>query len=194
MNPQYRALVEKVDGFAQQALQRRRQDMACRAGCDGCCHLLLEVSPVEAEVVRAALKALPQTRQDSIRKRAEAADPAAPRCPMLDETGQCEVYEARPLVCRTQGLALSYPEGVIPPEAVSARAGEADVTWCPLNFTEAPPAAADVLDAERVDQMLALINHCHAEQTEGDPHERTPLVAIARGADVLTLDDGEHHG
>jgi Fe-S-cluster containining protein len=126
------------------------------------------------------------------------ADPAvegvglAVRCVMLEDDGTCAVYDARPLVCRTQGHALRYPAGVVPEEAVRARgrraapnvrhapdatAGPDAITWCPLNYTGAPPRAEDVLDAARVDALLALIDHRY-----GAASERVTLVALAAEA------------
>ena len=89
----------------------------------------------------------------------------------------CAVYAARPLVCRTQGLPLHYPGGVIPGAALLR--GLRDVTCCPLNFQSQRPSPADILDAERVDQMLALVNLAHARDRGLDPLARQPLRALA---------------
>ena len=151
MSAEYRALVEKVDAFAAEAAARA--DLRCRAGCSSCCHVELELCDVEAAVIEVAIRGLPEARRRALRGR-----PRSDACPLLDDEGRCEVYEARPLVCRTQGLALRYPAGTVPVEAVMGRAGDAEVTWCPLNFTERGPGPAEVLDAERVDVMLALVN------------------------------------
>ena len=74
---------------------------------------------------------------------------------------------------------LDNPHGLIPPSALRARAGGADVTWCPLNYQAAPPGAQDVLDAERVDQILALVNHRYAAERGLEPLERVALSALA---------------
>jgi hypothetical protein len=101
---------------------------------------------------------------------------------MLEEDGRCAIYPHRPLVCRTQGLPLRYPEGVIPALAVLARGrdGGDPITWCPLNFREHPPDAGDVLDAERVDAMLALSDR----EAGGRPGARTSLRALAAETSV----------
>lgn len=178
---EYLALRDKVDVFADGVQQRRAADMLCRRGCAGCCQVELSVCAVEAAAIRAQLDALDEPERAELRARAGAV-PAAPRCVMLGEDDACAIYAARPLVCRSQGLPLRYPAELIPEQSVRARAGAAAVTWCPLNFTEAaqrPPAAADVLDAERVDQALALINRRYTERTAADPLERTALRALA---------------
>lgn len=182
---EYLALRDKVDAFADGVQQRRAADMQCRRGCAGCCHVGLSVCAVEAAAIRAQLDALDEPTRAELRARARTEPSAspAPRCVMLGADDACAIYAARPLVCRSQGLPLRYPAELIPEQSVRARAGTGSVTWCPLNFTEAahrPPAAADVLDAERVDQALALINRRHAERTGAEPLQRTSLRVLAR--------------
>lgn len=180
----HRALVARVDEFERGVRARRAADMACRAGCSACCHAQLTVCDVEAELVRESLAALDDEARARLAARAEASAErnATDACVLLEDDGRCAVYEGRPLVCRTQGLPLRYPEGVVPVEAVLARArGTGDpLTWCPLNFEGAPPSPEDVLDAERVDAMLALSNRGHAGATEGDSERRTALMDLAR--------------
>lgn len=181
---EYDALVEKVDAFAQGVSGRREADMACRAGCTGCCHVQLGVSSVEAAAIREHLASLPAEPRSALAARAAGHRPDGPDAPcvMLGDDGRCAIYPARPLVCRTQGLPLLYEGGLVPAEAVLGRSERGDVTWCPLNFTEAPPEPADVLDADRIDQMLALVNRrfvADGRDEEGDPTERIALVTLA---------------
>lgn len=173
----HRALLAKVDAFERAARARRAESMACRAGCSACCHAKLTVCDVEAEIVREGLGALDAPARAALAARVGRSPD---RCVMLEDDGRCAVYASRPLVCRTQGLALRYPEGTIPVEAVLARGrGGADaLTWCPLNFQDAPPRSEDVLDAERVDAMLALSNR----DAGGDPGRRTSLDVLAEEA------------
>jgi hypothetical protein len=146
-------LSAKVDAFAASAASGGQ--LACRRGCSACCEVELTVSPLEAERVDAALAALPVAALAAVRARVD--DPPG-RCVMLGPEGACAVYEARPLVCRSQGLALRYPAGTMRPDAVRAEAEDgSEVTWCPLNYRERPPAPSEVLDAERVDVLLALL-------------------------------------
>jgi hypothetical protein len=190
MSAEYAALVAKVEAFTSAALERRRADMACRSGCDACCHTWLTVSAVEAAAARAGVERLSAEQRARLAERGRrelAREQAgeAPRCAMLSDDGRCDIYEARPLVCRTQGHALRYPSGFVPAEAVRSRSAAGEVTHCPLNFTGRAPDGADVLDAERVDQILALVNHRHALASGGDPRERKELSVLAAEADVL---------
>lgn len=164
MSDAYLALVDKLAVFTGAALERRRADMACKSGCDACCQVWLSVSQVESDAIRVGLAALtPEIRAAVVARgereqRREAESAATPRCAMLAPDGSCVIYAERPLVCRTQGFALRYPPGFIPEASVRARTSTGEVTHCPLNFTHAAPLAEDVLDAERVDTLLAVVN------------------------------------
>lgn len=184
-------MVAKVAAFTDATSGRRKADITCSAGCSSCCHAWLTVSAVEADELTLALSGLPDDAREAIRERGdrelsrEARGEAPPRCAMLDVDGRCGVYEARPLVCRTQGHALRYPSGVIPVETVTRKTTNGDVTWCPLNYDTRAPHAEDVLDAERVDQILAVVAERH-EAAHGVPrHTRYALSALAAERDVL---------
>ncbi len=171
----HRALVRKVDAFERDVRSRRASDMACRSGCSACCRVQLTVCDVEAALVREGLAMLDADARTRLDARLDAEGAA---CVFLEGDGRCAVYASRPLVCRTQGLPLRYPTGTLPVEATLARGrgtGE-PITWCPLNFTQASPGADDVLDAARVDAMLALSNR----EAGGHPERRTALADLAR--------------
>jgi Fe-S-cluster containining protein len=176
MLAEYAALVAKVDAFTRAAFDAGRASMACRRGCSSCCEVSLTVNHVEAAALRQALERLDAGAHARITARASKD---TGRCVMLDDDGSCAVYAARPLVCRTQGFALRYPPGFIPAGAVRARSSAGEVTHCPLNFTEHAPEAAHVLDAERVDQILALVNVRFAREHGLDPEARHPLRELA---------------
>ena len=207
---EYQALVTKVEGFLAGVAARRSSDLACKRGCDACCHAWLSVSPVEAERVRAGLAALSAEQRASVRERGRRelarerlhtesgtpepagfcsrAEPRAsteagapPRCALLEDDGSCAIYGDRPLVCRSQGHALRYPADFVPEAAVRLRTKSGDVTWCPLNYTDAAPRSEDVLDAERVDQILALVGRRHAP-SEAAALQRTRLSELAANA------------
>lgn len=173
-HPEYAAVRAKVDAFTSAVETRRRSDLACGPGCAACCHVELEVCDVEAEAIREAVAALDSETRDRLDARARRRSPGDP-CVMLDRD-RCVIYEARPLVCRTQGHALRYPRGTIPEAAVRASAPDSDVTCCPLNYRERAPHPEDVLDAERVDVLLALVNRRASDR----PLSRTSLVALAK--------------
>lgn len=70
----------------------------CRPGCASCC-ISFAVLPIEAAILQGAIAGLPRP--------SSPARPAENVCPLL--VGDlCSVYAARPVICRTQGLALAY--------------------------------------------------------------------------------------
>lgn len=194
MDGEYRALVEKISGFTAALEKTLAQDMVCRAGCDGCCQVWLAPSQVEADALRNALASMSVEARTRIAERGrrelarEATAGSSPRCALLDDDGRCEAYDARPLVCRTQGHALRYPAGVIPESAIRKRLPQGEVTACSLNFERAMPSAEHSIDAERIDQLLALINRRYCDAKGLDPLARHPISRLAAECDVLACD------
>ena len=135
----------------------------CRRGCSSCCVDDLTVFEVEADRIRDAFPEL-----------LEAGQPGpAGACAFLDYDGACRVYEARPYVCRTQGLPLRWFEEDEEEEVVELR----DI--CPLNAEEVAP---ETLDDEACwtigpfEERLAALQ----EEADGGAMLRTPLRALFR--------------
>lgn len=85
--------------------------LACRAGCDACCHLHVMVPPGVPEAIARHLVAhlsppLLTALKAELQKATDAGqgvpDPSKLhyRCPLLGIDGLCTVYEVRPLTCR----------------------------------------------------------------------------------------------
>ncbi len=70
----------------------------CKKGCFSCCKDNLEVFGIEAEYIR--------KNQSALLKNNSPASIGA--CAFLDEEGGCRIYDARPFVCRTHGVPISY--------------------------------------------------------------------------------------
>jgi len=88
-------------------MERSHGAWPCRAGCDACCRSLgaiPSVTEAELELLWPAIHTLPDAQE--ILDRIERLSPLPPIvCPLLDrDTGQCRVYEARPIACRTYGF------------------------------------------------------------------------------------------
>ncbi|EWY36044.1 hypothetical protein N825_31755 [Skermanella stibiiresistens SB22] len=92
-----------------------RQPVACRMGCDHCCHLYVSATAPELMVIAEHVAAWPDERRDALRSRLDAAlavtrglSPVervrlSHPCPMLEATpqgGVCGIYSVRPLNCR----------------------------------------------------------------------------------------------
>lgn len=154
-----RALHAAIDRRVAQLLPRHGSRLRCRVGCASCCVDGLTVFAVEAARVEVEHPGLLADGQ-----------PSARGCAFLDEAGACRIYDARPYVCRTQGLPLRWIE----------RAHERrDI--CPLN-EEGPPlevlAPEDCWVIGPVEARLQLLQRL-AQGPEGEL-ERRPLRGLFR--------------
>jgi hypothetical protein len=164
----YRTLLAQVDQLCARIGADYPEQIACRAGCSGCC-ILQGVLPVEAAGLALAIGQLPGPDAESLRRRLAAAAGEA-SCPLLADD-RCALYAARPIICRTHGLPLLIEDEHGP-----------RVDRCPLNFTglNALPGAA-VIRLETLNRALVAANahflaSCFAA---GDLPERIPLKQIA---------------
>lgn len=87
--------------------------IACRPGCDFCCHNQVEVTPLEALAIGNFIQLLPVDERTCLQDRIQTSlasragktrhDIARSRqqfpCPFLSQ-GLCAIYPVRPLVCR----------------------------------------------------------------------------------------------
>ena len=114
-----------------------RPDWPCRAGCDHCCRHLAaipEVTEPEWNLLSAGLLALPAGIQEGVIQRMQAIETSSYpfTCPLLDSSsGQCLVYQERPLACRIYGFYVERGEGLYCGQIHSlAESGQLqDVVW-----------------------------------------------------------------
>lgn len=128
--------IQIVDHTMAEAVRKSGSWLACRIGCTECCIGPFPITQLDALRLRQGLRALtlsdPQ-RATRVRERAHAsadrlrqsypnetlrtvleADEAGADepCPALDpETGACDLYDARPVTCRTFGPAVNLGAG-----------------------------------------------------------------------------------
>lgn len=91
-------LHDAVDALTAPMWRAHAERIRCGRGCAGCCVDELSVVWPEAERIR--------RRYPALLREAVPHPPGA--CAFLDPEGACRVYEARPYVCRTQGLPLRW--------------------------------------------------------------------------------------
>ncbi|MDQ3233069.1 MAG: YkgJ family cysteine cluster protein, partial [Pseudobdellovibrionaceae bacterium] len=99
----YLDLVAKVDAKAEEFQQRYANQLQCRKGCSSCCLPGLTVFAVERNSIRDWLLQRPELAE-KLQKQPEKAG----ACRFLDAEGSCQIYPVRPIICRTQGLPLSF--------------------------------------------------------------------------------------
>ncbi|MEZ4467047.1 MAG: YkgJ family cysteine cluster protein [bacterium] len=149
---EHAALLAKVDAFSAAVVAGQGPWLACRRGCDGCCRLRRTAWAVEVDALRAHVQTLsPDVQAALSARRSDPAVVAGERCVFLDPDGACAVYDARPVICRTHGPAVSSADG--------------GVQWCDLGFggldvagvvERVPPGS--ILDLDRLNTLLAVVN------------------------------------
>lgn len=149
----YLALIDKTAAFSSSVSQRYPGAITCRAGCAACCSAQFSVTAIEAAAIRRQLAQLDEKTRERLRQRAQALQPGA-SCPALDAELRCEIYAARPVICRTHGLAIRYSDG-------GGKRNLPVLDACDLNFNEIALDDLDpqlVLDQRTLSTMLAAIN------------------------------------
>lgn len=135
--PLDKLLLARIDRGIEQARLNAGEALRCKRGCFHCCLGPFPITQADAFRLRAGFARLPEEQRQRVRdKAAEVAARLPDRqagdwlfdrdwqllpCPALDlETGSCELYEHRPVACRTYGSAIRL-------DGVSLRT-------CPLNY------------------------------------------------------------
>lgn len=148
-------LVAAVEATLTGAAEWWQQHIRCRVGCTPCCIGPFDITVLDAARLLRGLAERPEVAAAVGRRARQAWDGMAPGfpgdatlgiladddearqaffarfgdvpCPALDPgTGACDLYEHRPLSCRTFGLPVRY--------------GEERLAPCELNFRAASPA------------------------------------------------------
>lgn len=133
-------LQENASEFFDKIQKKHSVVMECKAGCFKCCMTDISVFEIEADRITDWFSALNESSKvDLLKKWNGPVEKGA--CTFLYE-GQCSIYEARPLICRTQGLPLYVATDNV-------------LDYCPLNFKEGDPEKADWLNLERMNTLLS---------------------------------------
>ena len=111
---EYFAIRDELDRHCAGLYKLHAPHLNCKAGCDSCC-MDFRIFPVEFYAIK-------QQAGDELKKAMSPASESG--CPFL-VNHRCVIYDARPIICRTQGLPLLYM-------------GEEqwELSACELNFTD----------------------------------------------------------
>lgn len=114
----YENLTTEIDRRIKELIhQPFSANLQCRPGCSDCC-IAFSVLPLEAAILREALS---RTQRPVLTLLLEN------RCVFLQENDLCSLYERRPVLCRTQGMALAY---------LDEESKTVEVSACQYNFSE----------------------------------------------------------
>jgi Fe-S-cluster containining protein len=124
----YKRVLRQADEFFDAVMRSQPQNMNCGRGCSLCCYGLFEIGSADVALIAEGLAKLHAMRRSMIIRRAvdivassrhpnlRECSPlekeeffdrtASTACPNLNDSGECLIYDDRPLVCRTFGLPL----------------------------------------------------------------------------------------
>jgi hypothetical protein len=94
---------DEAQALTAEALRREPPArLACREGCDACCHQRVTLSAPEVIVIAARIsetRSAPEVKALTDQLAAPPRKPSREPCPLLRQ-GRCTVYECRPLRCQ----------------------------------------------------------------------------------------------
>ena len=162
----YRELLAEVDVWHAHCSLVAGDQISCQRGCSACCRGLFDITLLDACLLRDGFSRLPVQLQQHIVDKAtqrimtvrtlwpdfdapfllnsypeEQWDQAMPDddetpCALLDEEGDCLLYDSRPMTCRLHGVPLVDVSGELLFDE-----------WCSLNFTDSSPLESTLLRA-----------------------------------------------
>lgn len=165
--------IQIIDRAVADAYRRGGANLVCRPGCSQCCVGVFPIAHQDAFRLREGLALASPAIVAAIRQRTESSlqrlDPWFPGdlatgilhqsyedtilfeeyannepCPVLNpETGTCDLYDHRPVLCRTFG----------PPMSTAGDDGEVNLGTCELCFTH---ASTDEIVAAQLDPKLPI--------------------------------------
>lgn len=133
-------LQENASGFFDKINSKYASSMKCQEGCSKCCYTDISIFEVEAERIQDWFKSKSSSEKETLVDLwKQAHDEGA--CTFL-YNDRCSIYEARPVICRTQGAPLFIQASNV-------------LDYCPLNFQAGPPPKEDWLNLDRLNTLLS---------------------------------------
>lgn len=160
----YGSLLSEVDSWFRSCSSNFPEQIACHSGCSSCCRGLFDITLLDAVYLKLGVDRLCDSLQSKVIKNANERlnalalefpaftepwllnvlpesqwDELMPEedetpCPLLSETGECLVYEYRPMTCRLNGIPL-----------IDVSGEELFDEWCTLNFAKKDPLKLSAL-------------------------------------------------
>ncbi len=125
-----KALQENAEQFFDRVYEKHKQSMTCSIGCSQCCYTDISIFTWEAELILDWLQSLSLQNQNKLKNNleqnytfefTEKLNKKPCEFLIINENNHevCSIYEARPIICRTQGIPVEIEE---------------TIDACPLNF------------------------------------------------------------
>ena len=173
--PSDNTLVQIVDAALAETARRSGPWLLCRPGCAQCCLGEFPITQLDAARLRRGLAELEiRDPQRAARVRQRVREATARQAPMADddpcaaldpETATCDLYEARPITCRTFGPPVRCESG--------------DLGVCELCFEGATDTEIAACEEEFDPQGLEPELLREFEETAGVRGETTVALALS---------------
>lgn len=166
---EYFAIRDEMDLHCAELYKLHAPHLNCKAGCDSCC-MDFSIFPVEFFAIK-------KQAGDNLKNGIKPASDG--ECPFL-VNHRCVIYDARPIICRTQGLPLLYM---------------GDEQWelsaCELNFTGFDFdefTEENTFPQDRYNSRLFLLNQKFIESLQDKLFRNNDLIPLKK---LFTEQEGE---
>lgn len=150
------ALYSKIDEFQNQQREQLKARYQCKNGCSRCCHTDISVFEIEKNNIALWFESLSVEQKNELKMKWEQPRTEG-ACAFL-RNDSCTIYEARPLICRTQGLAMLFQEDEQP-----------YLDICPLNESALEDIEEnEILNLDLLNSILAQLEQKDAGCTDRD--------------------------
>lgn len=153
----------KVADFEAALTPDAKSRLNCKNGCSRCCYTDISIFEVEAQNIRRWFNSLSPELKQQLREKwsmesgtgLDFQNRLVKPCVFLKDDS-CSVYEVRPLICRTQGLAM---------KVATETATFADI--CPLNEDALTlMKSSDILNLELLNTILSQMERVNADSAD----------------------------
>ncbi len=134
------SLQENASGFFDKIYSKYSASMKCSLGCSKCCYTDISVFEVEIQRIKDWFITLEVGKQNELLELWKTPVETG-ACTFL-YNDRCSIYEARPVICRTQGAPLFVQADNV-------------LDYCPLNFKDSDPPKEDWLNLDRLNTLLS---------------------------------------
>lgn len=141
----YLNLRDSIDELSNKLHQLHNNHMKCRKGCDLCC-MDYEIFPIEFVHIKKSIQ----------NKTIETTPSVDGSCVFLKDNA-CQIYEHRPIICRTHGLPLLFMND-----------DQWELSACELNFTEFEDEEftdKNTFPQDKFNSQLFMLNKAFLEET-----------------------------
>ncbi len=147
----YIELRESIDKLSNQLHSLHKNHMQCKKGCDLCC-MDYEIFPIEFDPIKNSIK------RTNIR-----VEPSIDGSCIFLKDHVCQIYEHRPIICRTHGLPLLFMNDE-----------QWELSACELNFAEFDDddfTTENTFPQDKFNSQLFMINKEYLKEIKSDKGE-----------------------